>query len=216
MALLCGLAAFSAALVLWLADAPAASVVVQRSVVIETRGWPAAGRTTVHLISELGVPALLVLLIAGGATRRLLSAALVRIAAGVAAALLAYLVSELLKTVVDQPRPCHLATALGSLVACPSDGDWSFPSNHATLAAGLAVAVVAVAPRLWAIALPVAAMVALSRVALGVHYPHDVIAGAVIGTVMVAAAHLILRLWSGRGLRRTSSPARLPGTVNPH
>ena len=32
---------------------------VQRSVVTHTSGWPAAGRTTVQLVSELGVPALL-------------------------------------------------------------------------------------------------------------------------------------------------------------
>lgn len=175
MALLCGLAVCGAAFVLWLADAPSTSVELQRSVVIETHSWPAAARTAVHLISELGVPALLVLLLAGGATRRLRSDALMRAAAGVTATLAAYLVSELLKTVIDQPRPCHLATALPSLVACPADGDWSFPSNHATVAVGLAAAVMAVTPRLWAIALPTAGMVALSRVALGVHYPHDVI-----------------------------------------
>ena len=110
-------------------------------------------------------------------------------ATGLAAALAAYLLSEVLKAVVDQPRPCHLATALRSLAPCPPDGDWSFPSNHATLAAGLAVAVVVASRRFWVPALAVAAMVSLSRIALGVHYPHDVAAGALIGSTAVLVVH---------------------------
>jgi membrane-associated phospholipid phosphatase len=54
-----------------------------------------------------------------------------------------------------------------ALLTCPGAGDWSLPSNHATLAAALATAVVVVQPRLWAWAVPIAALVAASRVAAG-------------------------------------------------
>ncbi len=52
----------------------------------------------------------------------------------------AYAVSEATKLVVDEERPCRaLRTGIEAIADCPASGDWSFPSNHATLAAGLAV-----------------------------------------------------------------------------
>ncbi len=61
----------------------------------------------------------------------------------------AYAVSEAVKLVVDEERPCRALRAGAELVAeCPGAGDWSFPSNHATLAAGLAAGLAALWPRL--------------------------------------------------------------------
>ena len=103
----------------------------------------------------------------------------------------AYGLSEALKLVVDEERPCRVVSGVEVIAHCPAMGDWSFPSNHATLAAGIAVGIALLRPRLAAIALPLAAAAALARVAAGVHYPHDVAAGAALGASVVAAILLI-------------------------
>ncbi|MES4901377.1 MULTISPECIES: phosphatase PAP2 family protein [unclassified Streptomyces] len=100
----------------------------------------------------------------------------------------AYAVSEALKLVVDEERPCRAVSGVEAVADCPAVGDWSFPSNHATLAAGLAVGLAVLRPRLAAVALPLGAAVAVARVAAGVHYPHDVLAGAALGAAVVTAA----------------------------
>ncbi|THA73204.1 phosphatase PAP2 family protein [Streptomyces sp. A0642] len=104
---------------------------------------------------------------------------------------LAYAASEAVKLVVDEERPCRvLVREAATLAPCPPPGDWSFPSNHATLAAGLAVGLALLRPRLAAVALPLAGAAALLRVMVGAHYPHDVLAGAVLGGSAVAAVLL--------------------------
>lgn len=105
--------------------------------------------------------------------------------------MVAYAVSEAMKLVVDEERPCRaLRPGIELIADCPASGDWSFPSNHATLAAGLAVGLAVLWPRLAALTLPLAGAAALLRVLVGVHYPHDVLAGALLGGAVVAAALL--------------------------
>jgi undecaprenyl-diphosphatase len=83
---------------------------------------------------------------------------------------------------VADPHGVHLFTAHAA--------DPGFPSDHATAAFAIAVAIL-LRKRGWGIAALVAATVlAVGRVALGVHYPSDVIAGAALGS---AAA---LALWA--------------------
>jgi membrane-associated phospholipid phosphatase len=108
-----------------------------------------------------------------------------------AATVTAYVASEALKLVVDEERPCRV-DGLPALPDCPAAGDWSFPSNHATLAAALAVGIVLVRPRLGALAVLVAAAVGVLRMLAGAHYPHDVLAGAALGAMAVAVAVLTL------------------------
>lgn len=104
----------------------------------------------------------------------------------------AYAVSEALKLVVDEERPCRALDGARAVAACPEPGDWSFPSNHATLAAALAVGLAVRRPRLASVTLPLAVAAALLRVLVGVHYPHDVIAGALLGGAVVTAVLLVL------------------------
>lgn len=129
---------------------------------------------------------------------------------------LAYGLSEWIKTVVDQERPCQALTDLVIVAGeCPATGDWSFPSNHATIAGSLAATTVLLRPRLGWLVVPLALLAAFSRTFVGVHYPHDVaggvLLGALVGTVGLTALtgpmnHLLGRradgrLGTGTGLR---------------
>ncbi|WP_399887055.1 phosphatase PAP2 family protein [Streptomyces sp. BBFR51] len=102
---------------------------------------------------------------------------------------LAYVCSELLKSGFTEERPCRaVSAAVPSLVECPAAGDWSFPSNHATIAGASAVALALVRRAVILLTAPLALLMAFSRVFVGVHYPHDVAAGLLLGAVVAAAA----------------------------
>lgn len=112
-----------------------------------------------------------------------------------AATVVAYVVSEVLKTLVDADRPCRALPVDAIIERCPEVGDWSFPSNHATIASaaavGLALAWRALVPWVAAMAL----LMVFSRVFVGVHYPRDVVVGLLLGA---AVAWSVLRLVTPR------------------
>ncbi|GAA2262098.1 phosphatase PAP2 family protein [Streptomyces amakusaensis] len=125
----------------------------------------------------------------GGATGEIAVAVLAPIATAIG-----YVVSESLKTVFDEERPCRAVTdAVGSLATCPPVGDWSFPSNHSAIAGAAAVALLLVRPKLAWLTVPMALLMAFSRVFVGVHYPHDVIVGLVLGGLVAAIVMVALR-----------------------
>jgi undecaprenyl-diphosphatase len=101
-----------------------------------------------------------------------------------AALLTASLASGALKDMVGRLRPPLADEALSALVALPADT--SFPSGHATSAFAAAGVVAALHPRLRVPVIGIAALVALSRVYLGVHFPADVVAGAALGLGIAA------------------------------
>ncbi|MFD8790244.1 phosphatase PAP2 family protein [Streptomyces vinaceus] len=107
--------------------------------------------------------------------------------------LLAFGADLLLKLVFREDRPCQ-SLHVAVLEACPAPGDWSFPSNHAAIGAAAAVALLFVSRRLGAIAVVAALLMAASRVWVGAHYPHDVVAGLVVGALVAAVC--------GRAVRR--------------
>ncbi|MFG2761472.1 phosphatase PAP2 family protein [Streptomyces wuyuanensis] len=100
-----------------------------------------------------------------------------------------YVGSESLKSLVDEERPCRaVAGAAASLVPCPPTGDWSFPSNHSAIAGAAAAALVVVRPRIAWLTVPMALLMAFSRVFVGVHYPHDVAAGLLLGAAVAVVS----------------------------
>jgi len=104
--------------------------------------------------------------------------------------LLAYGTSEALKVVLAQERPCH---ALLPDPQCPSAGNWSFPSNHSTIAFSVATGVVLLSASAWAWSAYLAAIAtAASRVVDGVHLPHDTLAGATLGICTTMALTILL------------------------
>ncbi|MER5613051.1 MULTISPECIES: phosphatase PAP2 family protein [unclassified Streptomyces] len=105
-----------------------------------------------------------------------------------------YVVSEVLKSLVNEERPCRaVAGAAASLVSCPPPGDWSFPSNHSAIAGAAAIALAIARPRLAWLTVPMALLMAFSRVFVGVHYPHDVAVGLLLGAAVSALVVAVLR-----------------------
>jgi membrane-associated phospholipid phosphatase len=101
---------------------------------------------------------------------------------GAVSYLVAWGASSLLKGVFDRPRPSVVDPAVHPLVAVPHNG--SMPSGHAATAFAAGVAVGLVHPRLrWPLVV-LAALIAFSRVWLGVHYLSDVLVGGALGTAI--------------------------------
>lgn len=112
------------------------------------------------------------------------------------ALLLGYLVCNVtLKPLVERLRPCDIVENM-ALIACPSD--FSFPSGHTTSAFAAATALFLVHRRYGFAALVFAALMAFSRLYLFVHFPTDILIGAVIGALCAWGAFAIV----GRIARR--------------
>lgn len=105
--------------------------------------------------------------------------------------------SSFIKEIVGRPRPCHVIDGVQAvqgvhmLVDCGAGK--SFPSSHAVnnFAVATLFAVYFWRWRWWFYGW--AALVALSRPAVGVHYPSDILGGAVIGTSLALA---LVYLWT--------------------
>jgi undecaprenyl-diphosphatase len=109
------------------------------------------------------------------------------VAAGLSAGL-ALAIAQVLSRIVDRPRP-FVADPGSVHVFAHHVADAGFPSDHATAAFAIAVAIL-LRHRGWgAVTLAAAAVLAIARVGMGVHYPSDVIGGAALG----AACALALR-----------------------
>ena len=68
---------------------------------------------------------------------------------------------------------------------------FSFPSGHTLHAIAFSLVACAYYPGLWIVLWPFALLTAVSRVALGLHYPSDVIAGGALGALIAGASFLI-------------------------
>ena len=97
--------------------------------------------------------------------------------------------SAVLKKQIQRPRPCKqevLQEEVHLLIPCGAG--YSFPSSHATNHFALAlVLITTLGKRFSTIKLPLffwAASIALGQVYVGVHYPLDIIGGAVLGSLI--------------------------------
>ncbi len=97
-----------------------------------------------------------------------------------------------LKQVFAETRPC-LAMHVATVQPCPGPTDYSFPSDHTTVAMALAAGLLLVSRRLGLIAAALALLEGFSRVYLGQHYPHDVAAGLVLSTLILLAGWPLVR-----------------------
>jgi|SRR5689334_14284258 len=92
-----------------------------------------------------------------------------------------YVIYKIIKQSTGRARPCAVAAGI-EVGAAPLD-QYSFPSGHTMHAVAFSIAAVSHHGELAILLVPFAALVALSRMILGLHYPTDVIAGAAIGTL---------------------------------
>ncbi len=99
-----------------------------------------------------------------------------------------------LKNIVARPRPCWLES-IDLLVKNPND--YSFPSGHTWSAVTGAWLVTSANRKFGWAAIPLAALLAFSRLYLFVHFPSDILAGAVIGALLGVAAVALCRKLPG-------------------
>lgn len=100
-----------------------------------------------------------------------------------------YLIYKLIKSNTKRPRPyaSDKNIDLGGRVL----DQYSFPSGHTLHAVAFTIVLIHYFPQLGIFLIPFTALIALSRVVLGLHYPTDVICGIVIGA---AVSHSSLAL----------------------
>ena len=98
-----------------------------------------------------------------------------------------------LKQVFAEARPCIALAHVTTVQPCPGPTDYSFPSDHTTVAVALAAGIYLVNRRLGIIAALLALLEGFSRVYLGQHYPHDVVAAIVLGMVVIFAGWPMVR-----------------------
>lgn len=88
----------------------------------------------------------------------------------------------LLKNLIARPRPYTMVEGLSILINEPSD--FSFPSGHTCSSVAAALTLLRVSNKKWGIAACIlAVLIAFSRLYIGVHFPSDVLIGAVIGAL---------------------------------
>lgn len=114
-----------------------------------------------------------------------------------------------IKNVIRRPRPYNqleIESRSSGLQPGEDQKDpYSFPSGHAAVTFSIATSLTLSYPR-WYVAVPLyawATTVATTRVWLGVHYPTDVLAGAVLGSFIAWAVHHWKDLITPERLRRT-------------
>ena len=105
-------------------------------------------------------------------------------------ALTSNLVTALLKYAVQRDRPPAVVLDPKPLMEVPTTS--SFPSGHASTSFACAYVISRLAPRLTVFVYVLAALIGFSRIYVGVHYPLDVLAGAVLGLVVAKALLTLL------------------------
>ena len=87
---------------------------------------------------------------------------------------------QLIKDAVARPRPYQAYSSINN--GGPALKDYSFPSGHTTSAFTTATVLAHFLPEGMLLFYGLAALVGLTRMILGVHYPTDVLIGSLIGT----------------------------------
>jgi len=95
-----------------------------------------------------------------------------------------------LKNVLVRERP-YMTHAAIVCAGKPLDR-FSFPSGHTLHAVSFTVVVCSSLPMLAVVLVPVAVLIALSRVVLGLHYPSDVVAGGLLGALIGTGATALI------------------------
>jgi undecaprenyl-diphosphatase len=106
------------------------------------------------------------------------------------AALFALVIATVSGQFIGRIRPYLVDPSVIALIPAPLT-EHSFPSGHTATAFAAAVVLVYGSPGIGLLALLAAALVGFGRMATGVHYPTDVLAGALLGSVIGIIVHHI-------------------------
>lgn len=140
--------------------------------------------------------ALAIVLLVMGKTRR------IGITSAVALIITFLTVNLGIKNIVARVRPYEVIDGLTNLVE--KQHDFSFPSGHAAHAFAVGVVIFIMMPKKIGVpVLIISILMAYSRLYIGVHYPTDVIAGAIIGTVIAFFSIFIVNKISEKWAKRT-------------
>lgn len=96
--------------------------------------------------------------------------------------LVAYAITELIKTFFPTLRPFQFNGGLPLTLTVPSDG--AFPSSHSAVGFALAVTILKHDRKIGILYLIMAGLVGIARIMAHVHYPIDIMVGALIGTII--------------------------------
>lgn len=108
-------------------------------------------------------------------------------------------VTELIRHFYHRLRPFMVYGDIHKLV---SDNAYSFPSGHAAFFFAFAMAIYFYNKRWGAWFFVAATLISIGRVAVGVHYPSDILGGAVVG---IASAYLVYRIAEDRSKKAVSN-----------
>ena len=96
-----------------------------------------------------------------------------------------------LKPLIARTRPFDLAEGIKLITDKPTD--FSFPSGHSSASFAASVAIFCNNKKYGAFALVLALLIAFSRLYLYLHFPSDVLAGSIIGSVCGYISYLIIK-----------------------
>ncbi|KPL00704.1 MAG: hypothetical protein AMJ90_07855 [candidate division Zixibacteria bacterium SM23_73_2] len=111
--------------------------------------------------------------------------------------------SHLLKPLIGRVRPCNILPDVRLLIGCSKAG--SFPSSHATNLFAAATLISYFYHKVRAYFFVIAFLVAFSRIYVGVHYPSDMLGGALLGFLCAGMIILLFKFidskthWLGIG-----------------
>jgi undecaprenyl-diphosphatase len=148
------------------------------------------------------IPFLLAMVLAGTKAKKpngktYLATALWAIVIAVCSYFLVVWVEDIVKVAVSRARPCRTIEGIRLIIACPKS--FSLPSGHAITSFGVALPLFCLSRgyltlgwRLYPLLL--ASAIAFSRLYLGVHYPADVLSGALLGAGIGLGLSLLYRM----------------------
>lgn len=109
----------------------------------------------------------------------------------------------IIKTIVARPRPCTLNTTVELITKVPFDA--SFPSGHTLYAFGAATIIFIYNKWLGILAYIFAIIMGLSRMYAYVHFPTDVLFGAIFGILFAITSYILEQMIFGK---KTKAPAK--------
>jgi len=97
--------------------------------------------------------------------------------------------SSVIKPLIGRVRPCFALENVRLLIDQPNSN--SFPSSHAANISAMATLFTIQYPKFKWIYIAIAIIISYSRIAVGVHYPLDVLGGALLGIVCAWAVVIV-------------------------